>query len=704
MRTHSLAMMMAAAGLLLTSAAEAQLPKLVFSIAASGQSICDSDNPLDCIIVNDEDLFTCKPLSGTLPITGCDWEPFFDGDAVGIGLTAQSFAVDVLPNGAIVFRSGADRTLPDLSQIKARDLGVFFPDDVLRPYQGGGAYTSGTFKLYLDGDATQGTSGAAPYDAAAVVTDGTCEQTVTLNGTHTCPLIGSLSGGHTFDGRNFLNEDLLRCTPTANSSGGSITDCQYDMFFEGSAVNNSVNGFTGNFSAVELLSFDPMTFSGQLVFRGPSDGDLPTDSPPRDLVLYTGTFGNGVCTGGGGELCAGDLDCPIAQTCNTGSCAIGGASCASDGDCSGIGNSCTRTRTPVGSYALFFDGDVAGLAGQTVQAFGVIPDGDGDDVPDGIDNCPNDANPVEICANGMTACTTNADCGLGDTCVQLDTDGDGVGDVCDQCIGRDDAVCFCGDGIRDLPSEKCDLGSANNGQPDVPCSATCQVIGHCTTTTSQTCEVAADCPPGEGCCGNDILESPEQCDDGNGINGDACDNTCTVNPDGIPVLGCEDVFGPHLIPAFVRRTKFTDSTMDPDPNDRWRSRGDFNLTTGADIDPDTEVVRFILNQGTSPAIFDVQPPVGSFIENPNRPSWQFLDPEADVPGAVGWKKGKLTLSGNKVRFTLVGKNASIAIDQTPPIRIRQTLRVGNECATGIIECVPNNAGNALKCNTVLLGE
>jgi hypothetical protein len=57
-----------------------------------------------------------------------------------------------------------------------------------------------------------------------------------------------------------------------------------------------------------------------------------------------------------------------------------------------------------------------------------------------------------------------------------------------------------------------------------------------------------------------------------------------------------------------------------------------------------------------------------------------------------------------VRFTLVGKNASIAIDQTPPIRIRQTLRVGNECATGIIECVPNNAGNALKCNTVLLGE
>jgi cysteine-rich repeat protein len=702
MRTRTLAVA-AVAGVLLARGAEAQLPKLVFSIAASGQSICDTDAPGDCIMVNDEDLFTCKPTSASLPITGCDWEPFLDGDAVGIGLTAQSFAVDVLPNGSVVFRSGADRTLPDLSQIKARDLGVFFPDDVLRPYQGGGAYTSGTFKLYLDGDATQSTSGAAPYDAAAVITDGTCEDTVTFAGVHSCPLVGSLSGGHTFDGTNFQNEDLLRCTPTANSSGGSITDCQYDLFWEGSHINGT-QGFTGNFFAAELMSFDPMTFAGELVFRGPGDPDLPTDSPQRDLVLYAGTFGNGICTGGGGELCAGDGDCPIGETCNTGACAIGGADCASDGDCSGVGNSCTRTRTPVGTYALFFDGDAAGLAGNTIQAFGVIPDDDGDDVPDGIDNCPSDANPVEICANAMTACTSNADCGVGDSCVQLDSDGDGVGDVCDQCNGRDDDECFCGDAIRDLPSETCDLGSANNGQPGIPCSATCQVIGSCTNSMT-ACETAADCPPGEGCCGNNVVESPEQCDDGNGINGDACDNACTINPDGIPVLGCEDVFGPHLIPAFVRRTKLTDAATVPGPNaDRWRSRGDFNLATGAAIDPDAETVRLILNQGTNPAIYDVAPPIGSFLENPNRPVWQFLDPEGDVVGAIGWKKGRLTLGGNKVRFTLVGKNSSIAVDQTPPIRIRQTLRIGNECATGVIECTPNNAGNALKCNTVLLGE
>lgn len=702
MRRYSLAMM--AAALLLARTTEAQLPKIVVSIQASGQSICDTDAPGDCIMVNDEDLIMCRPLSPTLPITGCDWEPFFDGDAASIGLTAQMFAADVLPNGSIMFRSGGDRTLPDLSQIKARDLGVFFPDDLLRPYQNAGAYTSGTFKLYLDGDATQQTSGATPWDSAAVMTNGTCEDTVSPTGAHTCPAIGSLSGGHTFSGVNFQNEDVLRCIPTVNSSGGSITACDYDLFWEGSHINGT-QGFNGNFHAAELLSFDPMTFTGQLVFRGPGDPDLPTDSPPRDLVLYTGTFGNGTCSGGGGELCAGDADCPIPQTCNTGSCTIGATPCASDGDCPGGGNTCTRTRTPVGTYALYFDGDAAGLAGNTLAAFAVIPDDDGDDVPDGVDNCPDDANPVEICSDGTTVCTTSADCAPGDTCEQLDSDNDGVGDVCDQCNGRDDAVCTCGDGIRDLPSEKCDLGD-QNGVPDSPCSATCQVIGKC-TTSGDVCETAADCPPGEGCCGNAEVEGPEQCDDGNNINGDACDNVCALNPDGIPVLGCEDVFGPHLIPSFVRRTKFIDTPAVAGADfDRWRSRGDFNLSTGTDIDPDTEVVRFLLNQGTSPAIFDVTVPTMTFVQKGSaiRPNWQFLDVEADFPGAIGLKKVRLVLSNNKVRFSLNGKSFPIPVVTTSPIRVRQTLRVGDECATGVLECTPSATGTALKCSTVVFGE
>jgi cysteine-rich repeat protein len=685
-RRHLLLTLVPAAVLALAprAAADPPLPKLVFSISASGQTICDSDCTTctvgsgECILVDDEDLIMCRPLSTTLPITACDWSLFFDGSATDISLTSQMRAVDIVPNGNLVFRSDGDRTLPDLSQIKRRDIGLFIPDDVLDPYTGGVPYTSGTFKLFLDGDMTQASSMAAPWDALDVMEDGSCEANLTATGIHTCDAVGSLVGGNTLGGVDFRDEDLIRCTPTANSSGGSITACAYALFWEASHVQNasSVNiGFGGDLFATELLSFDPATFSGEFVFRGPNDADLPTDSPPRDLVLYTGTFGNGLCTGG--ALCASTKDCPALETCNTGTCLVGGAPCASDGDCTS--STCTRTRTPVGAYSLYFDGDAAGLAGNSIQAFAVVPDVDGDDVPDGIDNCPEANNPG-----------------------QEDADGDGVGDPCDQCNGRDDAVCFCGDGIVDVPSEKCDLGAAN-GQPDSPCSATCGIVGHC-MVSGTVCEDASDCPPGEGCCGNAIVEGDEQCDDGNAIAGDACNNSCVVNPGGIPILGCEDVFGPHLIPAFVKVAKFTDTDGVPAPDfNRWKTRGDFNLATGSTIDPDTETARLVFNQDTGPTpLYDVTLPAGSFVQS-GTTKWLFLDKEADVPGALGWRKAILSLRLNKVKDNLDGRNVAIQIDTTPPIRFRQTLRIGDECATGVLDCTLNGTGKILKCSTVVFG-
>jgi cysteine-rich repeat protein len=693
------------------SLADPPLPKLVFSITASGQTICDSNCTIctvgsgECILVNDEDLFMCIPLSTALPITDCDWEPFFDGDAPANDLTAQMFAADILPNGNVVFRSGGDRTLPDLSQIKRRDVGLYVPDDVLKPYQGNGPYTSGTYKLYLDGDLTQASSDAAPWDAVDVLDDGTCEKTITLAGQHTCATVGSLVGGNTLGGVNLRDEDLLRCIPTANASGGSITGCAYSLFLEASHLNNGANGFTGDIFAIDLLDFSQASFSGQLLFRGPGAGFPGVDSPVRDLVLYEGTFGNGICTGGGGELCASTADCPLGETCDTGTCSLSATPCASDGDCSGVGNVCNRTRTPAGTFSLFFDGDAAGLAGQAIQAVAVVPDGDGDDIVDGIDNCPDVSNPPEICTDGVTPCTTNAECGAG-TCVQKDSDGDGVGDICDQCNGRDDAVCFCGDGIADFPSEKCDLG-AENGQPGSPCSATCGVLGTC-TGSGDPCEDASDCPIGEGCCGNAVPEGDEACDDGNTIAGDACANDCTLNPQGIPVLGCENVFGPHLTPAFVKKAKFIDTPPAPGPGfDKWRTRGDFNLATGTSVDPDTETVRVLFNQGTSMTpVYEATLGPGSFTQKGSltRPNWGFLDKEADVAGALGWRKAKFIQVANKVKDILDGRSTSVPIDVTAPIRVRQTIRIGDDCATGVLECEASPTGKVLKCSTITVGQ
>ena len=682
------------------------LPDLLFSISASGQTICDSDCTTctigsgECIGVDDEDLIRCRPLTTTLPIDACDWEPFFNGGAPSIDLTSQMFAVDVVPNGHLVFRSGGDRTLPDLSQIKARDIGLFVPNDVGQPYSGGGAYTEGVFKLYLDGDATQASTGAKPWDAVEVLTDGSCEDGITLLGQHTCDLIGSLAGSGTIGGFNFRDEDLLRCRPIANSGGGAVTACDYAMFWEADQVNGGA-GFTGNFHSLELTDFDGSTMTGTMLFRGPGDPDLPAHDQARDLLRYTGTFGNGMCTGG--ALCANDVDCPGGETCDTGTCTLTPDACASDGDCAGSGNDCNRVRTPVGVFDLYFDGNAAGLAGQAIQAFAVLEDDDGDQVPDGLDNCPDDVNPPSICSDGATPCTTSANCLPGDLCVQADADGDGVGDVCDQCAGRDDAVCVCGDGVPDFPSEGCDLGP-DNGQLGSPCSAACVVLGTC--TGGGPCESSDDCPSGQGCCGDGLVDTPEQCDDGNGNPFDDCDNTCALTPQGIPVLGCEDVFGPLMSPGFVKKAIFKDTAIVVEPGfDKWKSKGDFNLATGDSIDPAAQTVRLVLNQGTAPALYDATLPPGSFVTGGSltKPKWKFKDKEGDLPTALGWRKAKLRLIANKVKNVVAGQGVAMALDTTPPVRVRQTLRIGDSCSTSVMECLPKSSGLSFKCRSAVFG-
>src|SRR5206468_379394 len=73
---------------------------------------------------------------------------------------------------------------------------------------------------------------------------------------------------------------------------------------------------------------------------------------------------------------------------------------------------------PAGSVTFFFDGSTAGLGSETILALAIDPDSDGDGVVDRLDNCPDDANPI-----------------------QEDDDHDGIGNVCDQCFGRPDSEC-----------------------------------------------------------------------------------------------------------------------------------------------------------------------------------------------------------------------------------------------------------------------
>jgi cysteine-rich repeat protein len=74
--------------------------------------------------------------------------------------------------------------------------------------------------------------------------------------------------------------------------------------------------------------------------------------------------------------------------------------------------------------------------------------------------------------------------------------------------GEGEDAARCGDGVK-AGAEQCDDGNTVNGDG---CENTC-------TPT----------PGGAGpACGNAILEAPEQCDDGNTVGGDGCEHNCTL--------------------------------------------------------------------------------------------------------------------------------------------------------------------------------
>jgi hypothetical protein len=381
---------------------------------------------------------------------------------------------------------------------------------------------------------------------------------------------------------------------------------------------------------------------------------------------------------------------------------------------------------------LFLDGNgpggsdpQAGLMNTTIDAIAIIEDSDDDDVPDGADNCPNHVNPPSICADGSTACTPGGgECDPGDACVQKDSDSDGVGDACDICTGRDDAVCVCGDGVLDVPTpeaqgngltnEECDLGGLN-GTPGAPCTVGCQTSGHCTGDPGMTCFEQADCTGLGDCCGDGETLGAEECDDANGIEDDECANDCTANTigigEGIPVEGaCADIVGPNLVPAFVKKAKFNDRSKLGDKNnagdiDKWKTRGDFNIVEGVTIDPDTEPVTITFNNTTAGIIFEHTLPSGNFVqkvEKPTRNVWLFKDKTATT--ADSWRKGKFTEKKNKIKFTLDGRTEGsvdpdlFEIDDIgSPIEMRQSIRVGDVCATIIINCVASPSGKVLTC-------
>lgn len=682
-----------------------------------------------CLRVHNEDIVVCRPDSTGELTSSCDWSLLFDGTDAGLdsksgdpdASSERIKSFEFLDDGSLVVQFATTvNGLGSIGTVRDKDLARCRPvlEGTSTPAPYDFPITECAWSLFLNGEGVKDASDARTWDSVAVLeSDETCRD---VDGDsqifpEECDVLLSLPGGNDLGGVPIFDEDIVRCTPTSLSGIAptkTIQSCEYSKFLDASQVNGTSGSgsWTGETFAFDVAAFDHATFDGVLYARISNQATNPPHQADRDIMQLVGTFGP------------------------TGTCSISGDACIADSDCGGTCNSITTD--PSGTMTLFLDGTgpasdpQAGLGGSVVDAIAIIEDADDDDVPNGADNCPDHVNPPEICTDGVTACTPGGgECPPAESCVQKDTDNDGTGDACDICNGRPDTgsmACTCGDGVLDVPTqeaedngltnEECDLG-ALNGTMGAPCTVGCQTSGHCTGDPGMSCFSQSDCTGFGDCCGDGETMGSEECDDANGIADDECANDCTANDigigEGIPVEGvCADIIGPNLVPAFVRRTKFNDRAklgdkLNKGDIDKWKTRGDFNLVEGVVIDPDTEPVTITYNNNTAGIIFEHTLPALNFthkVEKPTRNVWLFKDKEANT--AESWRKGKFRERKNKVRFVLDGRTESMpdpdlfeVSDIGSPVVMRQSIRVGDVCATAIINCLVKRDGRVLKCDS-----
>lgn len=325
------------------------------------------------------------------------------------------------------------------------------------------------------------------------------------------------------------------------------------------------------------------------------------------------------------------------------------------------------------------------------------------------------------CSNPAVTCNSDSACELGDTCCvgKCDTASnppacDALGELCktDAECGAGGTCCTapeCGNGVRE-GGECCDR-SSQNGVLGSGCTVTCTCKGICTQARTE-CATSADCPPGEGCCGNGTQEKDEECDDGNLQDGDCCSSSCQGEDTATCVPPCKGVRGPHLLTPASMRARFRDRTHD-DLFESWTTSprggraGDFNLAFGQAIDPSQQDswIAFSENDGSNgrreigaftvdPGDWDVcRATVGTDDE---RCKMSDIDEMRSEPDGV--RAAKVRERGTKVTYKFKGAlRGQILRPNTD--RIRVCVHVGDDAGTAMLACTANSSGSTLRCES-----
>ena len=266
-----------------------------------------------------------------------------------------------------------------------------------------------------------------------------------------------------------------------------------------------------------------------------------------------------------GDGCENDCTwtCTAAADCSDGNLCNGTETCTMP---STLGSRCVAGSPPT-------DGTSCG-GGRICRMGTCATAGCGDGIVSSPEQC-DDGNMTsgDGCDNDCTwTCTAAADCSDGNACngAETCTSPGTLGSRCNAgappapgtscgtgliCVGTSCIAARCGDSIV-TGTEQCDDGNTTNGDGcDNDCTFTCSGPADCSDglacngaetcsmpgTTASRCNMGAAPPAGTSCgtgqicvggscvaarCGDMIVTGAEQCDDGNTVNGDGCDNDC----------------------------------------------------------------------------------------------------------------------------------------------------------------------------------
>jgi cysteine-rich repeat protein len=314
------------------------------------------------------------------------------------------------------------------------------------------------------------------------------------------------------------------------------------------------------------------------------DGDRITDTICDSDCKYT--CGNGVLDDTAGEACdtaiaTGPGSCPSScddgQACTTD--VVSGSECAAACVHAAVtgaadGDGCC----PAGANANN-DDDCTAMCGNGILEPGELCD---TGITAGAGACP------AACDDGV-ACTTDTlmnpsscQASCSHTAITQPVNGDGCCPAGANTGNDNDCQAGCGNGVVD-PGETCDTAIATGTGS---CPTTCSDGMACTTdvlVNAGTCTVVCTYPAittpinGDGCCpatgnanndndcapscGNGVVETGEQCDDGNMVNNDACTNACRLGATAYRFSDL-DLRDPHvLVSAFGFCLDVTDTLI-----------------------------------------------------------------------------------------------------------------------------------------------